>query len=128
VRVNSRLSPPSSHPHSDNNKHLYSLAQEKTFTNTLNFVSIDNISSINQHKLDRFRIYILPKIHQNVECFIVEPTSMECIFFATDYPNLTELKLFNFNQEIALNYFISNKNNRRMILNRIQLYALLFLI
>ncbi|CAF3138493.1 unnamed protein product [Rotaria sp. Silwood2] len=98
----------------DNNKHLYSLAQEKIFTNTLNFVSIDNISSINQHKRDRFCIHILPKIHQNVECFIVEPTSMECIL-ATDYPNLTELKLFNFNQEIALNYFISNESSLRYI-------------
>ncbi|CAF3509860.1 unnamed protein product [Rotaria sp. Silwood1] len=82
----------------DNNKHLCSLAQEKIFTNALNFVSIDNISSIDQHKLDRFCIHILPKIHQNVECFIVEPTLMKCILLATDYPNLTELKLFNFNQ------------------------------
>ncbi|CAF4701172.1 unnamed protein product, partial [Rotaria sp. Silwood2] len=30
---------------------------------------------------------------------------MERILLAVQYPNLGELKLFNFNQEIALNYF-----------------------
>ncbi|CAF1493808.1 unnamed protein product [Rotaria sordida] len=110
----------------DNNKHLYSLAQEKIFTNTLNFVSIDDISSINQHKLDQFCIHILPKIHQNVECFIVEPTSMECILLATDYPNLTELKLFNFNQEIALNYFTNQSSLRYIFQQKITNLILFF--
>jgi hypothetical protein len=32
---------------------------------------------------------------------------MERILLATDYPNLTELKIFHFQQEIALNYFKS---------------------
>jgi hypothetical protein len=101
-----------------NNAHLNSLAQEKIFSNTLNFVSIDNVSSIDQHKLHRFCTNILPKIHHNVECFILEPVSMERILLAADYPNLTEPTLFNFNQEVALNYFTSKKNNRRMMLNR----------
>ncbi|CAF4840324.1 unnamed protein product, partial [Rotaria sp. Silwood2] len=73
--------------------------QEKIFSNTLNFVSTDNVFSIDQHKLDRFCKDILPKIHQNVECFILEALSMERILLAADYPNLTELKLFNFTQE-----------------------------
>ncbi|CAF1246840.1 unnamed protein product [Rotaria sp. Silwood1] len=30
---------------------------------------------------------------------------MECILLAADYRNLTELKLINFTQEVALNYF-----------------------
>jgi hypothetical protein len=37
---------------------------------------------------------------------------MESILLAADYGNLTELKLFNFTQEVALNYFTSKKNNR----------------
>ena len=85
-----------------NNGRLNILAQENTFTNILKFVSIDNISLI-----DRFCIDILPRIHHNVKCFIFEPVFMERILLATDYPNLTELKIFHFQQKIALNYFTS---------------------
>ncbi len=41
----------------------------------------------------------------NVKYFILEPVIMERILLATVYPNLTELKLFNFDQQIALKYF-----------------------
>jgi hypothetical protein len=91
------------------------LAEEKTFSNTLDFLSIDN-TSIGQHKLDRFCIDILPRIGYNVKCFILKPFSMERILLTTDYPNLTQLNLFYFEQKIASNYFISKK---RMMLNRI---------
>jgi hypothetical protein len=85
-----------------NNGRLNILAQGNTFTNILNFVSIDNNSLI-----DRFCSYILPRIHHNVKCFILDPVLMIPILFATDYPNLTKLVIFHFQQEIALNYFIS---------------------
>jgi len=83
-----------------NNGRLDILVQEKTFSNILNFVSIDNISL-----LDRFSTDILTRIHHNVKYFILEPVFMERILPATVYPNLTELKLFNFDQQIALKYF-----------------------
>ncbi|CAF4891195.1 unnamed protein product [Rotaria sp. Silwood1] len=93
-----------------NNEHLNSLAYEKIFSDTLNFVSIDNGSAIDQEKLDRFCKDILPKIHENVKCFILEPISMDCILHAADYQNLTELKLFNFTKEVALNYFTNESS------------------
>ena len=74
--------------------------REKTFNNTLDFVSINNISLI-----DRFSTDILPKINHNVICFILEPILMERILLVTVYPNLTELKLFNFDEQIVLKYF-----------------------
>jgi len=83
-----------------NNGRLDIVAQDKIFTNILNFVDIDNISLI-----DRFCIDILPRIHHNVKYIILEPVFMERILLATVYPNLTELKLFNFEQQIALKYF-----------------------
>ncbi|CAF2163161.1 unnamed protein product [Rotaria magnacalcarata] len=83
-----------------NNGRLDIIAQEKTFTNILNFVHIDEISLI-----DRFCIYILPKIHRNIKYFILEPVFMERILLAAVYPNLTELKLLNFEQQIASKYF-----------------------
>ncbi len=45
------------------------------------------------------------KFCHNVECFILESVFMERILLATVYPNLTELKLYNFDQQIALKYF-----------------------
>jgi len=70
-----------------NNERLNILAQENIFSNT------------------QFCIDILLKIRHNVKCFILESVSMECILLAIDYPNLTELKIFNFEQKIALSYF-----------------------
>jgi hypothetical protein len=81
------------------------IIQEKTFTNILNFTCIDNDSLLN-----RFTTDILPKINHNVLCFILEPVFMERILLATVYPNLTELKLFDFDQQIALKYFTGKYN------------------
>ncbi|CAF1381632.1 unnamed protein product [Adineta steineri] len=72
-----------------NNGRLNILAQEYIFRNILKFVSIDN----------------LPRIHHNVKCFTYEPNFMERILLATDYSNLTELAIFHFRKDIALNYF-----------------------
>ncbi|CAF3378951.1 unnamed protein product [Rotaria socialis] len=83
-----------------NNGRLDIIAQENTFTNVLNFVHTDNISLI-----DRFCIYILPRIHHTIKYFILKPVFMERILRAAVYPNLTELKLFNFEQQIASKYF-----------------------
>jgi hypothetical protein len=55
---------------------------------------------------------ILPRIHHNVKSFIFEPISMELILHASNYPNLTELKLLNFSQGMALNHFTNKKNNQ----------------
>jgi hypothetical protein len=85
-----------------NDGRLNILARENTFTNILNFVSIDDNSVI-----DRFCSDILPRIHHNVKCFILYPVLMERILLATDYPNLIELKISHFQREIALNYFTS---------------------
>lgn len=85
-----------------NNGRLNILAQENTFTDILNFFSIAATSKIN-----RFCSDILPRIHQNVKCFILYPVIMERILLATDYPNLTELKIFQFRRKIASDYFTS---------------------
>jgi hypothetical protein len=87
------------------------LLEDHLFTNTLNltrrssFDDDDDICSLDDPILDRFCMNILPKIHHNVKDLILESMSMKCILLAGNYPNLTSLKLFNFDQEIALNYF-----------------------
>ncbi|CAM4833083.1 unnamed protein product [Rotaria magnacalcarata] len=91
-----------------NNQQLHIIAQDKIFTNILNFVSIlstnDN-SSISNRKLDRFCFEILPQIHHNVKCLILESVSIERVLHAVECPNLTQLKIFNFNKEIISRYF-----------------------
>ncbi len=93
-----------------NNQRLYIIAQEQIFNNILNFVSISQstseISSISDSILGRFCNSILPKIHKNVKSLILESGSMECILRAGNYPNLTELKLYNFNEAIFSRYFM----------------------
>ncbi|CAM4741141.1 unnamed protein product [Rotaria magnacalcarata] len=82
-----------------NNGRLNILAQENTFTNILKFPRRYTYALI-----DRFCIDILPRIHHNVKCFITHPFCMKRILLATDYPNLTELKIFHFKQGITLDY------------------------
>ena len=83
-----------------NNGQLDILAHEKMFTNVLNFVHTHNISLI-----DRFCIYILPRIHHNIKYFILEPVFMERILLATHYPSLTELQIINFQRDNSSRYF-----------------------
>ncbi|CAF4567664.1 unnamed protein product [Rotaria sp. Silwood2] len=93
-----------------NNQRLEIIAQEKIFSNILNFVSIsqssDQITSLPSKILDRFCISILPRIHKNVKSLILESVSMKYILRAGNYPNLTQLKLFNFTKAIFSRYFI----------------------
>lgn len=84
------------------NERLDLVARKKTFSNTLNFISI------NDSIFDRFCIYILPRIHYNVKCLILESLTMERIPLTVDYPNLTELKISKFNQDFALRYCTRN--------------------
>ncbi|CAF1143422.1 unnamed protein product [Adineta steineri] len=83
-----------------NNRRLNILAQEITSTDILTFVSIDNISII-----DRFCIDILPRIHHNVKCFAFDAVFMERILLATDYPNLTKLKICHFQKRNRFKLF-----------------------
>jgi hypothetical protein len=84
-----------------NNQRIDTLINNDLFTNVLNFV----ITSIIDHKLDRFCIFILPQRHHCIKKLILDSTSMERILLAGNYPNLTSLELFNFGQEIVFRYF-----------------------
>jgi hypothetical protein len=93
------------------NQRLDMIIREEVFTKSLNFVltTTDDVLPIADSILDRFCINILPKIDQNVKSLILESGSMECILLAAEYPNLTELKLFNVNGYIVSHYFTGKK-------------------
>ncbi|CAF1553732.1 unnamed protein product [Rotaria sordida] len=111
------------------NQRLDVIVQENTFTNTLNFVlttSTDDISPFTDSILDRFCINILPRIHHNIKSLILDSISMERILLAADYPNLTELKLFNFNGKIVSHYFTVESPFRRIFQRQITDLILVF--
>ncbi|CAF4083013.1 unnamed protein product, partial [Rotaria magnacalcarata] len=75
------------------------LAQDKIFTNSLNFVLTNN-DPITEQILNRFCNSILPRIHDNVKCLVLETTIMDRILRAGIYSNLTQLKIFKFQTNI----------------------------
>ncbi|CAF3020029.1 unnamed protein product [Rotaria socialis] len=77
------------------------------FTKFLNFVLAlaDDIYLIPTSILDRFCSCILSRVHHNVKCLSLDLTSMERILRVAEYPYLSQLKLFNFNQDICSSYF-----------------------
>lgn len=90
------------------NQRLDQLVQVETFTKILNFVmttSTEEICSIDDFLLDRFCVDILPRIDSNVRSLILEARSMERILHATTFSNLTQLKVFNFDEKVLTHYF-----------------------
>ncbi|CAF3671279.1 unnamed protein product [Rotaria sp. Silwood1] len=102
-----------------NNERLEKIIEDEFFSNSLNIASITENSTIIDSILDRFCDYILPRIYFNVKCFIVEPEFMERILLATPYPNLTELKLFNFQRDSSLHYFTDNSSLEHILKEQI---------
>ncbi|CAF4764600.1 unnamed protein product, partial [Rotaria sp. Silwood2] len=112
-----------------NNQRLDIIVQENIFTNSLNFVlttSTDDIFSLVDPILERFCINILPRIHPNVKSLIFDSISMERILLAGDYPNLTELKIFNFNGKIVSRYFTVESPFRHIFQQQITDLILVF--
>ncbi|CAF3532252.1 unnamed protein product [Rotaria socialis] len=110
------------------NERFAILAQEKMFTKFLNFVLAlaDDIYLIPTSILDRFCSYILPRIHHNVKCLSLDLTSMERILRVAEYPYLSQLKLFNFNQDICSSYFQNDLPNLKcfsLTYNSIEAYG-----
>ncbi|CAF1175989.1 unnamed protein product [Adineta steineri] len=101
------------------NRRLSVLCKEKIFNNILDFTSIKNDSLNNCRKFNQICNEILPRLCHNVKYFIVELNSMERILLAANYPNLTQLKIVNFKQDIALQYFTDESYLRNIFQQQI---------
>ena len=90
------------------NQRLDTILRENNFTNNLNFMlttlSSDTFS-IADPVINQFCISILPRIHYNIKSLTLDSIFLEKILLAGDYPNLTQLKLFNINEKIVSRYF-----------------------
>ncbi|CAF4835712.1 unnamed protein product, partial [Rotaria sp. Silwood2] len=88
------------------NERLDTILNDRIFTRNLTLIKSVHSSS-NQFTdtiFDRFCFEILPKINHKIERLNIESSFMERIF-ATSYPNLHALSLYNFPPETACEVF-----------------------
>ena len=69
---------------------------------------IDGVVQIDESIFHRFCIEILPKMNHCVRSLIVESDSMGRVLLAGDYPNLTQLQIYNFTEPVIFSYFTSH--------------------
>ncbi|CAF3305919.1 unnamed protein product [Rotaria sp. Silwood2] len=84
------------------NKRLNKIVHDETFTSYLTFLVCSSDSSVHPYCdsiIDRFCLQILPSIHHKIQWLNLEASSMKRILFATDYPNLSGLGLYNVDDE-----------------------------
>lgn len=90
------------------NKKFDKLAQDITFTQSLDFTRISS-NEDNQSKrnlmLYWFCAHIIPRIQHNIQCLTVDPWSMDSILFIANYPNLHKLTLVNLKVEMSSRIF-----------------------
>ena len=75
---------------------LNRLTQDKQFSKTLELIFAGEML------LNRFCQEILPQIHRNVQQLTIESATMERILLAGNYPNLSQMKLCQFDQDTLL--------------------------
>ncbi|CAF1146455.1 unnamed protein product [Rotaria sordida] len=112
-----------------NNQRLDKIIKENICIHTLNFVSTtltDDTLSISDRILDRFCMNILPRIHYNIKSIVLNSLSMERILRVAGYPNLSELKIFNFNGKIVSHYLTVESPLRRIFQRQITDLILVF--
>jgi hypothetical protein len=59
--------------------------------------------------LDRFCFDILPRIHHNVECLVLDSSTIERVLLAGSYPRLRKLTLVNLDRAVASRLFTGIK-------------------
>jgi hypothetical protein len=90
------------------NKRLNQILYDSIFTDYLNLVEFRSNGStyrLSDPIRDRFCLEILPSIHHQIKRLNLEPSSIECILRATNYPNLYELGLYDLKIEKGKHLF-----------------------
>lgn len=99
------------------NQRLNAVVRDPTFTSRLTlferltdpngFISDHYINPLSDSIISRFYLQILPAIHQKIKWLDVEPTCLERVFRATNYPYLCRLGIYGIDIETALSLFTS---------------------
>jgi hypothetical protein len=92
------------------NQKLNKVACDINFTKAINLMTVsshDTSDSRLNATADRFCTYILHRIHNNVEPLSVQALLLPRILYASNYPNLHKLTLFNLEMDMASHIFNS---------------------
>ncbi|CAF4044009.1 unnamed protein product [Rotaria sp. Silwood1] len=86
------------------NRKLDRLAQDITFTQSIDLVEISSNEENNSKKksiLDGFCIDIIPRIQHNIESLTLDPLLIDRVLYIGNYSNLHKLTLVNLQLEVA---------------------------
>lgn len=96
------------------NRRFDKLVRDKMYTRSIELIKNncedEDNCSLSDQILDRFCFDLLPQIHNIIERFVLESFSMEKILYAADYPQLRQLTLVNFTQELAIRVLAGRKS------------------
>ncbi|CAF2104619.1 unnamed protein product [Rotaria magnacalcarata] len=99
------------------------VVRDKIYTRSIELIKNncedEDNCSLSDHILDRFCFDFLPQIHNIIEQFILESFSMERILYAGNYPQLCQLILVNFTQELAIRVLADESQFARIFKNQI---------
>ncbi|CAF3978235.1 unnamed protein product [Rotaria magnacalcarata] len=99
------------------------LIRDKIYTRSIELIKNncedEDTCSLSDHILDRFCFDFLPQIHNIIEQFILESFSMERILYAGNYPQLCQLTLVNFTQELAIRVLADESHFAHIFKNQI---------
>ncbi len=94
------------------NKRFDKLVRDMSYTRSIQLFDKDsnhNYCSLSDTLLDRVCFYLLPQMHENIECLTLGPLSMERILCVGQYPHLHQLTLVNFGHQSTRHYFTGKK-------------------
>ncbi|CAF1467107.1 unnamed protein product [Rotaria sordida] len=98
------------------------IAYDSVFTNHLTFLMAASdgfVYPLPNPVLDRFYLHILPEIHQSVQWLELESQSMQRILFATSYPNLYGISLYNIEAKTFISLFTGETSVMHTLRNQI---------
>jgi hypothetical protein len=113
------------------NRQLNDVVHDSIFTSCLILLTIISdrskktiVQSISLSNpiIDRFCLQILPNIHEKIKWLHLEPSSMNRILDAANYPNLSAVSLYNIPADAVVDLFsskISHLNSIRNVCLRI---------
>jgi hypothetical protein len=87
---------------------VHTIAHDRVFINYLKLMKCildESIDSLPKSIVDRFCLQILPEIHHQIKWLDLEASSMKRILFATNYPHLYGLGLYDIAIETVLSLF-----------------------
>ncbi len=90
------------------NQKLDNVACDMNFTRAVDLltISLNEVSDSRTNAiLDRFCMYILPRIHEKVECLTIEACFLHRVIHACNYLNLRKLTLVNLELNMACHVF-----------------------